>query len=242
MILAAGIGSRLRPLTNTKPKALIEIGGVPMLEIVIKRLIKAGVDEIIINVFHLADQITAFLAAKKNFGVDLEISLETELLDTGGGLKKASSFFNGKKPFFLHNVDVITNLDLAQMYRHHLEHPAIATLAVQRRESGRYFLFDGRGRLCGWESTEQNKTLWAGPRPENTQRRAFAGIHVLSADIFSKINEAGVFSINKTYLRLAGEGEAVQAFDADSCWWADIGDASKLEAARRLVKEHGLPV
>jgi NDP-sugar pyrophosphorylase family protein len=233
MILAAGVGNRLRPLTETCPKALIDINGAPVLEIVIKRLIKAGCTEIIINVFHLADMIVDFLRARKNFGIRIDISLEKELLDTGGGLKKAAAFFDDGQAFLLHNVDVLSNIDFKEMYHYHVENGALATLAVQSRQTGRYFLFDELDRLCGWEAVAENKKMLARTPRGNTSRLAFNGIHVISPEIFAKMSETGVFSINQTYLRLAGEGEKILAFHTDKYFWRDIGRLEKLEEIRR---------
>jgi NDP-sugar pyrophosphorylase family protein len=233
MILAAGVGSRLRPLTETCPKALIDINGTPVLEIVLTRLIKAGCTEIIINVFHLADMIVDFLRATKNFGIRIEISREKELLDTGGGLKKAAAFFDDGQAFFLHNVDVLSNIDLKEMYRHHVENGALATLAVQSRQSRRYFLFDELDRLCGWEALAENKKILARTPEGNVARLAFNGIHVISPEIFARMNETGAFSINQTYLRLAGEGEKILAFRMDNHYWQDIGRLEKLEEIRQ---------
>jgi len=233
MILAAGVGSRLRPLTDTCPKALIDINGVPMLEIVLRRLIKAGCNEVIINVFHLADLIVEFLQRRKNPGIHIEISRETELLDTGGGLKNVASFFDDGQPFFLHNVDVLSDIDLNRMYRYHLEHEALATLAVQSRQTSRYFLFDENDALCGWESVSDHKKTLAKTPAGNVTRFAFNGIHVISPKIFSRMNETGAFSINQTYLRLAAAGEKVLAFHVDEYYWRDIGRLEKLEEIRR---------
>jgi NDP-sugar pyrophosphorylase family protein len=241
MVLAAGIGSRLRPLTDAKPKALIDINGTPMLELVLKRLIAAGVDAVIINVFHLPDQIANFLKARKNFGIHIEVSRETELLDTGGGLKKASAFFDDGKPFFMHNADVFSGVNLGLLYHRHTESGALATLSVRARKSGRLFLFDQEGLLRGWESTNEGRTDWARGPIENAQRLAFDGIHVISPKIFPKLAESGVFSITKAYLRLAGAGETIRAFRADDYFWRDIGGLGKLEEIRRHAKEHGLP-
>lgn len=233
MILAAGVGSRLRPLTDTCPKALIDINGVTMLEIVLRRLINAGCREVVINVFHLAEMISAFLRAKNNFGIRIAISPEPELLDTGGGLKKAASFFADGQPFFLHNVDVLSDIDLNRMYRYHVENGALATLAVQTRQTGRYFLFDENNMLCGWESTPDGKKMLA-KNPEGRMRRlAFNGIHVIAPEIFFKMSETGAFPINQTYLRLAGAGEKILAFPMDEYYWRDIGRLEKLEAIRR---------
>jgi len=233
MILAAGVGSRLRPLTDTCPKALIDINGSPMLEIVLRRLISAGCTEVAINVFHLADMIIDFLRARQNFGIQIEISRESAILDTGGGLKNVASFFDDGQPFFLHNVDVLSNIDLNRMYRDHLEKGALATLAVQARKTGRYFLFDENDTLCGWESVNDGKKILNRTPPGNVRRLAFNGIHVISPKIFSKMNETGVFSINQTYLRLAGESEKILAFHADEYYWRDIGRLEQLEEIRR---------
>jgi len=231
MILAAGIGSRLKPLTDKCPKALIEIGGVPMLELVTERLKLAGVDAIVINTFHLADQIEAFLKVRRNLGILIEISRESELLDTGGGLKQVSSFFNDGLPFFLHNVDVLGDVDLARMYRYHQENKALVTVAVRKRESKRFLLFNAQGRLCGWESIT-GKQEWAGRQVSYFERLAFDGIHVISPEIFQKITETGAFSILEVYHRLAVEGEKIVAFRTDGSYWRDIGSIDKLKAAR----------
>ncbi|MBI3552553.1 MAG: NTP transferase domain-containing protein [Elusimicrobia bacterium] len=241
MVLAAGVGSRLKPLTDAKPKALIEIGGKTMLEIVIRRLIAAGVDEAIVNVFHFPDQIADFLNGRKNFGIRIELSRETELLDTGGGLKNAAAFFADGKPFLLHNVDVFSEVDLTKLYKRHLENKALATLSVRSRKSSRMFLFDKTGTLCGWESKNEGKLEWAKGPVAGAERLAFDGIHVVSPAIFTKMTETGVFSITKAYLRLASAGETIRAFRADDYFWQDAGGLGKLEEIRRRAEEHGLP-
>ena len=223
MILAAGVGSRLRPLTDETPKALIEVEGVPMLERVARRLIAAGVDALIVNAHHFADRVEAFLAAKKGFGARFEVSREETLLDTGGGLKKAAWFFDDGTPFFVHNVDVWSELDLAEMYRRHRAEPALATLAVRARPTGRPLHFDPSGRLT--------------PRAEAGAPLAFDGVHVISPELFPKVTETGVFSITAVYRRLAAAGETIRAFRADAYEWHDIGSAARLDAARRRAKE-----
>lgn len=233
MILAAGVGSRLRPLTDATPKALVEVGGKTMLELVIGRLIAAGVDGIIINVFHLPGQVIDYLKLNKNFGIAIEISRETELLDTGGGLMKAAHFFSDGRPFFLHNVDVFSDIDLKRMYDFHIKGGALATLAAQVRESGRYLLFDGGGKLCGWESVAEKRVEWAGAPREKAERLGFSGIHVISPEIFPKLSETGIFSITKAYLRLAGQGEKIAAFRADEYYCRDIGASNRLDEVRR---------
>jgi len=177
MILAAGLGTRLRPLTNDRPKALVEINGRTLLEITISRLRAFGVTEVIINVHHFAGMVESYLKARNNFGMRIEISREDDLLlDTGGGLKKAAWFFledsdrhnstKSDEPFLLHNVDVISNIDLAAMLQFHNEHQALATLAVQSRESGRQLLFNDQLQLSGRRISGED-TLIPIPPPAN---------------------------------------------------------------------------
>ena len=234
MVLAAGLGTRLRPLTNDRPKALVEVGGRTLLEIVLTRLASFGVRDVIVNVHHFADMVVEFLRAHNNFGLQAEISREEVLLDTGGGLKKAAWFFlqdpaRLDEPFLLHNVDVISNVDLAQVLRFHTEHHALATLVVQKRESPRQLLFSHEGELGGrWINGRDPE--FVRPTP-NLQAFAFSGIHAISPRFLSKINEEGIFSIIPTYLRLAKQGERIMAFRADEYSWRDLGRLDDLEKA-----------
>ena len=231
MVLAAGEGRRLRPLTDTLPKALMEVGGASMIELVIRRLVKAGVDGVIVNTFHLAGQIEDFLK-RRDLGVPVAVSHETELLDTGGGLKKAAAFFSDPAPFFLHNGDVYSEIDLASMYSAHQESGALATLAVSDRATQRHLLFDEAGRLCGRHSLKEG-LAWAAAPCARPLRLAFNGIHVISPGLLPRLSESGVFPIMKAYLRLAGEGAAIRFFRTDDCYYNDIGDAGKLAEVRR---------
>jgi NDP-sugar pyrophosphorylase family protein len=231
MVLAAGVGRRLRPLTDQTPKALIEVGGVPMIERVIRRLQSAGVTELVVNLHHLGDRIVEFLASKGDFGLRIAFTREAELLDTGGGLKNAAWFFDDGRPFFLHNVDVLSDVDLVGLLRFHDEVGALATLAVQSRPGSRQLLFDRDGRLRGRESPEGLE--WAAGPLGGVERLAFTGIHAIDPAIFPRMTEKGVFPITRTYLRLAGEGERIVAYRADGRHWQDIGSPEKLEAARK---------
>jgi mannose-1-phosphate guanylyltransferase len=234
MVLAAGLGTRLRPLTNDRPKALVEIGGRTLLEIVLTRLASFGVRDVIVNVHHFADMVVEFLRAHNNFGLQAEISREEVLLDTGGGLKKAAWFFlqdpaRLDEPFLLHNVDVISNVDLGQVLRFHTEHHALATLVVQKRESPRQLLFSHEGELGGrWINGRDPE--FVRPTP-NLQAFAFSGIHAISPRFLRKINEEGIFSIIPAYLRLAKEGERIMAFRADEYSWRDLGRLDELRKA-----------
>ena len=242
MVLAAGIGSRLRPLTDDCPKALVPVGGVPMLEIVIRRMIKAGVDAVVVNVHHLPDKIEAFLKSKNDFDIRIELSREPELLETGGGLKKAASFFDDDRPFFLQAADIFSEIDLASLYRFHLDRSPLATLAVHPRGGDRSFLFDRDGALRGWESSKEKRRKWAGKEVEPVEAVNFDGIHVISPAIFSKMTEEGAFSITDVYLRLAAAGERILAHRSDGSFWATIGDTDRLEALRRYVERAGLKI
>src|SRR2546421_1370245 len=157
MILAAGLGTRLRPLTDNRPKALVEIAGRTLLEITLARLRSYGIREVIVNVHHFADLVVAYLKTNHNFGMRIEISREDVLLDTGGGLKKAAWFFlenaaRAEDPFVLHNVDVMSTIDIERMAQAHKQHGALATLAGQARQTRRYLLFDEQLRLLGRKS------------------------------------------------------------------------------------------
>jgi NDP-sugar pyrophosphorylase family protein len=227
MVLAAGLGTRLRPLTDDRPKALVEVSGRTLLEITLTRLRDFGVRDVIINVHHFADKIEAYLKAHNNFGLRIEISREDVLLDTGGGLKKAGHFFqcdgaSREEPLILHNVDVISNIDFAKMLKFHLEKNALATLAVQNRETSRYLLFDESLELCGRRSGREGKPELVRPA-HDPHALAFSGIHVISPGFLTTMTEQGAFSIIDSYLRVAGQGEKILAFRADEYYWRDLG-------------------
>ena len=235
MILAAGLGTRLRPLTDVRPKALVEISGRTLLEVTLERLRKAGVREVILNVHHLAGMIVEYLEANDNFGMRIEVSREETLLDTGGGLKKAAWFFLDDpdrldEPFILHNVDVLSTIDFQRMLQFHWDDEALVTLAVHQRDTSRYLLFDEGLQLCGRLSKADGTKEIARPSP-HLQELAFSGIHVISPRLFPMISEQGVFSIIDAYLRLAASGCKVIAFRADEYSWRDVGRLASLRRA-----------
>ncbi|MGA9383851.1 MAG: nucleotidyltransferase family protein [Candidatus Sulfotelmatobacter sp.] len=239
MILAAGLGTRLRPLTDDRPKALVEVAGRTLLEITLSRLRTFDVREVIINVHHFADMVVDYLKANDNFGMRIEISREEVLLDTGGGLKKAAQFFleNSSgldEPFVVHNVDVISAIDLGRMAQFHREHGALATLAVQERETSRYLLFDGQ-LLCGRRAGRDQKPELV-RRADQVQALAFSGIHVVSPRLFAMMTEEGAFSIIASYLRLAAQGEKILAFRADEYYWRDLGRPENVAQAAQDLK------
>ncbi len=256
MVFAAGLGTRLRPLTDDRPKALVTIAGRTLLDITLARLRTFGVHEVIVNVHHFADQVVDYLAANQNFGMRIEVSREEVLLDTGGGLMKAAWFFlepgaDASQPFFIHNVDVLSSIDLTGMVEFHQQHNALATLAVAERPTSRPLLFDANGQLRGRGAANRTQTIGAqpmgapGPSPSGTgvsatagpthseTALAFAGIHVVSPRIFDRLEEEGAFSIIDAYVRLAKRGEAILGFRADCAYWRDLGRPNDLIAAER---------
>jgi NDP-sugar pyrophosphorylase family protein len=244
MILAAGLGTRLKPLTNDRPKALVEVAGRTLLEITITRLQRFGVREVIVNVHHFADLVIEYLKSRNNFGVRIEISREDVLLDTGGGLKKAAWFFleapQSDDPFVLHNVDVISSIDIEQMVQLHKKQNALATLAVQDRPTSRYLLFDGDAKLCGRRMGVDDTAEIVRPS-RHAKALAFSGVHVISPRMLPMLTEEGVFSIITSYLRLAGKGEKVVAYRADKDYWRDLGKPENLAKAAKDFEQGIIP-
>lgn len=239
MVLAAGLGTRLRPLTNTRPKALVEVNGRTLLELTLTRLRSFGIREVIINVHHFADMMVDYLKDHQNFGMRIEISHEPELLDTGGGIKKAGWFFlegGSDEPFIVHNVDVITNIDITRMLEFHHQHQALATVAVQKRETSRYLLFDDHLQLCGRRIGKETTELAPGSQPK--YELAFACIHMISPRLLPMLKEEGSFSIIPAYLRLAAEDKKILAFRADESYWRDVGSPEHLAQAAQELRRN----
>ena len=233
MVLAAGLGTRLRPLTSDHPKALVEIAGRTLLEITLSRLREFGIHDVIVNTHHFADKLVQYLQTHDNFRMHIEVSREEILLDTGGGLKKAAQFLEGSdEAFLLHNVDILSTIDLARMAQSHRESGALATLAVQERKTSRYLLFDDELQLCGRRIDEDEIVRSvASPKP-----LAFAGIHMISPRIFGLMREEGIFSIIDVYLRLAREAEPIIGFRADEYYWRDVGKPESIARAEADIK------
>jgi NDP-sugar pyrophosphorylase family protein len=235
MILAAGLGTRLGARTRDTPKALIPVAGVPMLERVARRLIEAGADRLIINTHHHPEQISDFVAARDGFGVPVAFSPEPDRpLETGGGLLQARALLDGDEPFFLHNVDILTNLPLAALYETHLEAAPLATLAVMERKTSRYLLFDDSG-LFGRVDEKKGLELRSREPHGEVYPLAFGGVHVISSEIFPLLTETGAFSILDPYLRLASAGYRILPFRVDDYAWMDIGKPEQLEEAERML-------
>lgn len=241
MVLAAGLGTRLRPLTDDRPKALVQVAGRTLLELTLARLRAFGIHDVIVNVHHFADKVTSFLKEHENFGMHIEVSREDMLLDTGGGLKKAGWFFLeqsdlAQEPFILHNVDVVSTIDFQRMVQFHKDNQALATLAVQHRETSRYLLFGEQFQLCGRRVGREGnpQIVRAAPKMEAL---AFSGIHVISPRFLTLMKEEGVFSIIDTYLRLAASGEKIIAFRADDYYWRDLGKPADLQQAAHDLEQ-----
>lgn len=237
MIFAAGLGTRLKPLTDRMPKALVPVAGKPLLEHVILKLRAAGFNEIVVNVHHFADQIIGFLEAKHRFGIRIEVSDERgQLLDTGGGVRRAAPFFDDGAPFLVHNVDILSDLDLGALYRHHLRRDPLATLVVSQRHTSRYLLFTPEGRLRGWlnERTGETKPPALSPTPD-LHKLAFAGIHVMSPRVFALMDEwPEVFPIMDFYLAQAAT-QRIEGYVPPAFHMLDVGKLDTLHEAETFV-------
>jgi len=234
MIFAAGLGTRLTTETTNKPKALVDIGGKPLLQHAIEKLKNEGISEIVVNVHHFAELVKSFLNAN-DFGIPIHISDESaKLLDTGGGLKKAACFLTGNEPILIYNVDILSNLNLPLLLKEHLKSGALITLAVRKRKTQRYFKFDKQKQLVGWINKKTGETKIS--RTENFEtstEMAYSGINIIQPDIFSLMPETDRFSITDFYLELAKTYPIKGYFD-DSDLWMDVGKTEQLEEARGL--------
>lgn len=236
MIFAAGLGTRLQDETVDKPKALVEVGGLTLLQRAIEKITRAGATRIVVNAHHFADLVNQFTESKR-WEVPVFISDESELLlETGGGLKKAAPFFSGKDPILLYNVDVLTSINLKLLCKKHLESGALATLAVRKRETQRYFKFDNEMQLVGWINKQNgDKKISKIENFENAQEFAFSGIHFVQPQIFEYMFPEERFSIVELYLELAKTRQIKGIYDQSELWM-DVGKPSELEAARKKFK------
>ena len=237
MIFAAGLGTRLKPLTDSIPKALVPIAGKPLLEHVILKLKAAGFDEIIVNVHHFPDQIIDFLKVNNNFGIRIEVSDERDqLLDTGGGIRKAKHFFDNGQPFLVHNVDILSDIDLKELFQQHLAADSLATLVVSKRDTFRYLLFDDDHRLCGWinETTGETKPIKFDDI-SCFNKLAFAGIQVLSPRVFELMETLDAkFPIMDFYFSNA-QTQVIKGFIPTDFHMLDVGKLNVLDEAERFV-------
>jgi NDP-sugar pyrophosphorylase family protein len=236
MILAAGLGSRLGSITKEIPKCLVPVGKKVMLELVIEKLKKVGVSEIVINLHHLSELVENFIASRNNFGVTIHRSYESLLLDTGGGIKKARPFLMGDEPFFVHNADVYSEIDLKSLYEFHLKHNPMVTLATMNRSTSRPLLSTQGGLLCGYENRKLETGEIFGDEP-NPKAVAFTGIQVISPTIFDHLDRyEGAFSSIRAFLDVAKVGHKVLLFDVSSSYWAGIDTPERLQEVRSVVE------
>ena len=237
MIFAAGLGTRLRPLTDNIPKALVPIAGKPLLEHVILKLKAAGFDEIIVNIHHFPTQIIDFLKEKNSFEIRIEVSNEQDmLLDTGGGIRNAAWFFDDGNPFLVHNVDILSNVDLKALYNEHVTQNSLATLVVSKRDTFRYLLFDDDNRLCGWinEKTGETKPIHF-TDISGYNKFAFAGIQALSSQIFNIMeNLEPKFSIIDFYLSNV-RNQIIKGYTPTDFKMMDVGKLNVLDEAGRFI-------
>lgn len=238
LILAAGLGTRLHPITKNTPKALAKIKNITLLEILITRFKKFGIEDVMINIHHFADQVVEFVKENNQFGINIQFSDERgELLDTGGGIKKAQWFFNDGNPFLVHNVDVISSIDINDFLNFHQNSGSLVSLAVRNRSTSRYFLFDGNDVLSGWRNISTCQEIISKPSPIFHQF-AFSGIHIISPEIFGLISKTGKFSIVEEYLRLS-ENHIISAYKHDHTYWMDLGKVENLIQAEKILDKLG---
>lgn len=220
MILAAGYGTRLKPLTDTIPKALVKVNGIPMIELVLKRLISFGINEAVINTHHLADRIEEYFR-KHEYGIKIHLIHEKEILGTGGGIKNAKEMLEDSSPFIVHNVDVDSQIDLDKMEEFHFNHSPLVTLAVQNRPTVRPLIIDEESNLIGRRSGDN---FFRYCKPEGVENYlGFCGIHIISQKIFGQLTESGFFDIFTSYFRLVSEKKKIISFNASEYMWKDVG-------------------
>jgi NDP-sugar pyrophosphorylase family protein len=237
MILAAGLGTRLKPLTDKIPKALVQINQKPMLQNLIERLIDFKITDIIINVHHFSGQIIQFLKERNNFGINIAVSDERDLLlDTGGGVKKASWFFKNEKSFLVHNVDAFTNIDLNKLIESHKTSNALASLAVKERENSRKLLFNNQNELCGWKNLKTDEEKIVRQNQNKTNELAFSGIQIMSRKCFDLMPEEKVFSLIDFYLS-ATKTEKISGFVHNQDYFVDLGRIENIKIAESILNK-----
>ena len=234
MIFAAGLGTRLYPLTLDKPKALVEIAGKTLLQLAIEKVSQAGYHDLVINVHHFGDQIIRFLEDRNNFGLNITISDERDqLLDTGGGIIKAAPLLDGDDAFLVYNVDVLSNIDLQLLRKYHIEQGGLATLVVRDRKTARYLAFDDTMQLSGWRNIKTGDEI-AARNMQNCSLLAFSGIQLIEPAIFKMITESGNFPLIPLYLRLAAKHQ-IMGYNDPSSLWMDLGKPSQILNAEKYI-------
>ena len=238
MLFAAGLGTRLRPITDSRPKALAEVAGKTLLEWNIRYLQQAGIRDVVINVHHFAEMVIDILDKNQGFGSSITISDEKEeILETGGGVKKALMYFEDVEDFVVMNVDILTDLDLYEMIATHEESGADATLAVMRRDTTRYLLFDEQRELCGWRNIKTGEER-APKNVDNAYPLAFSGIQIMSPQIFEDSALKGKFSLIDLYLEQCTR-KKIMGYDHSENLFLDVGKPESLAQAAVLLERLG---
>jgi NDP-sugar pyrophosphorylase family protein len=227
MILAAGLGTRLKPLTDNIPKALLKINEKTLLEIVIEKLIKSGIKEIVINVHHLREKIIDYLSVN-DFGIKIHLSVEDDILGTGGGIKNSAKYLSGCNSFLVYNVDIISSLDINKLYQFHLENKPLATLAIQQRNTSRPLIFDGDNSLVG--RLQNNREKKYKEPAGKTFLAGFCGVHIISSEIFNNFTETGTFDIFTAYFRLVRDKKKMLGCKITDTDWIDVGTFNALNS------------
>ena len=249
MIFAAGLGTRLKPYTDNCPKAMVEVAGHPMIAHQLTKLREAGFGRVVINVHHYAEQIIDYVNANNGFGLDIAFSDERgQLLDTGGGIRKALPLFDAEHPILIHNVDIFSNADLTALYTDHEDEGSDASLLVSKRDTSRYFIFDNEDHLVGWKNllTGEVRTAYDELRPalerlteddEPYRLRAFSGIHVISPTLFPSLEKQGeVFSITNFYWQQSLQHKMCCVEAPEEFRWVDAGKPEALKRAEEIVE------
>jgi MurNAc alpha-1-phosphate uridylyltransferase len=234
MIFAAGLGKRLGAITESVPKALVEINGKTALRLAVEKCSWSGFSDIIVNVHHFAGKVEEEVENLRKSGFTITVSDErNELLETGGGLFKAKDFFDDK-PFLIYNVDILSDIDLKLFYDYHLSMKGIVTLAVRHRPGNRFFLINSSGRLYGWRNNSTGEEIISGSCKDSLTEIAFSGIHIADPEIF-KYMKCGKYSLKDLYLEIA-DVHPVYTYLNDEGYWIDIGTPQNLEEARKILK------
>ena len=237
IILAAGLGSRLKKLTIDKPKALIEVNGIAMLESVIMKLKNQGITEFLINIHYLGQNIIDFLSNNNNFGINITISDERkQILDTGGAILKARHFISGNEPVLVHNVDIISDVNINELLKYHNSNNCVATLCVRKRDSGRGLLFNKKMHLVGWTNIEKQEYKWVNKKLIDYNTFAFSGIYIIAPEFADLITQTGKFSIIDTWLEIAKKN-TISGYVDTSIVWHDLGTVEKINIAEDKVRE-----
>lgn len=235
MLFAAGLGTRLKPFTNEHPKALAQVNGKTLLQHNILYLQQFGINNVVINVHHFANQIIDIVNENNGWGSNIFISDETaEVLETGGGLKKAIPLFADAENIVVMNVDILTDLNIDKMFEYHINFNALATLAVTARDTSRYFIFDSNNKLCGWMNTKTNEIKGIETFDETQYKKmAFSGIHIINKKLFSLMQQVGKFSMVDLYLDLM-KNNTILAFDHSQDKFIDVGKPESITNAEAM--------